>query len=46
VGESIGQPEARYVHLGMTSSDVIDTAFAAPDQGELGADPVRPPQTP
>ena len=28
VGESIGQPEARYVHLGMTSSDVIDTAFA------------------
>jgi adenylosuccinate lyase len=28
VGESIGQPEAGYLHLGMTSSDVIDTAFA------------------
>ncbi len=28
VNESIGQPEARFVHLGMTSSDVIDTAFA------------------
>ena len=28
VNESIGQPEARYVHLGMTSSDVIDTALA------------------
>jgi adenylosuccinate lyase len=27
VGESIG-PESRYVHLGMTSSDVLDTAFA------------------
>jgi adenylosuccinate lyase len=27
-GESIGQPEARYVHLGLTSSDVVDTAFA------------------
>jgi adenylosuccinate lyase len=28
VGESIGQPEARYLHLGLTSSDVVDTAFA------------------
>ena len=28
VGESVGQPEARYLHLGLTSSDVIDTAFA------------------
>jgi adenylosuccinate lyase len=28
VGDSIGQPEAGYLHLGMTSSDVIDTAFA------------------
>ena len=28
VNESIGQPEARYVHLGLTSSDIIDTAFA------------------
>ncbi|HVB76617.1 MAG TPA: adenylosuccinate lyase [Candidatus Nitrosotalea sp.] len=28
VNESIGQPEARYVHLGLTSSDVIDTALA------------------
>ena len=27
IGESIG-PEARYVHLGLTSSDVLDTAFA------------------
>ena len=28
VGESVGQPEARYLHLGLTSSDVLDTAFA------------------
>jgi adenylosuccinate lyase len=28
VGGSVGQPEARYLHLGLTSSDVIDTAFA------------------
>src|SRR5438105_1077862 len=28
VGESIGQPEARHLHLGLTSSDVVDTAFA------------------
>lgn len=28
VNESIGQPEARYVHLGMTSQDVNDTAMA------------------
>jgi adenylosuccinate lyase len=28
VGESIGQPEARYLHLGLTSSDVVDTALA------------------
>ncbi len=28
LGESIG-PEARYVHLGMTSSDILDTATAA-----------------
>jgi adenylosuccinate lyase len=28
VGESVGQPEAGYIHLGLTSSDVIDTAFA------------------
>ena len=27
VGESIG-PESRYVHLGLTSSDILDTAFA------------------
>ena len=27
VGESIG-PESRYVHLGMTSSDILDTALA------------------
>ena len=29
VNASIGQPEARYVHLGMTSQDLNDTAFAA-----------------
>ena len=28
VSESIGQPEARYLHVGLTSSDVVDTAFA------------------
>ncbi|HEX6487278.1 MAG TPA: adenylosuccinate lyase [Candidatus Dormibacteraeota bacterium] len=36
VGETIG-PESRYVHLGLTSSDVIDTAFALQlrEAGEL-----------
>ena len=28
VAESVGQPEAGYLHLGLTSSDVVDTAFA------------------
>ncbi len=28
LNESIGQPEARYVHLGMTSQDLNDTALA------------------
>ncbi|HEV2036662.1 MAG TPA: adenylosuccinate lyase [Candidatus Dormibacteraeota bacterium] len=28
VNESIGQPEARFVHLGMTSQDLNDTAMA------------------
>ncbi len=28
VNDSIGQPEARYVHLGMTSQDLNDTAMA------------------
>jgi adenylosuccinate lyase len=28
IGESVGQPWARYLHLGLTSSDVVDTAFA------------------
>ncbi len=28
VNESIGQPEARYVHIGMTSQDLNDTALA------------------
>jgi len=28
VGETVGQPEARWLHLGLTSSDVVDTAFA------------------
>src|SRR5258708_19764049 len=28
LNESIGQPEARYVHIGMTSQDLNDTAMA------------------
>src|SRR5438093_2957026 len=28
VSDSVGQPEARYLHLGLTSSDVVDTALA------------------
>ena len=28
VGESVGEPEARWLHLGLTSSDIVDTAFA------------------
>jgi adenylosuccinate lyase len=28
VGDSVGQPEARYLHVGLTSSDVVDTALA------------------
>ncbi len=28
VNDSVGQPEARYVHLGMTSQDLNDTAMA------------------
>ena len=28
VGESVGQPEARWLHLGLTSSDIVDTALA------------------
>lgn len=28
LGESVGEPEARYLHLGLTSSDVVDTALA------------------
>src|SRR5205814_2011564 len=28
LNESIGQPEARYIHLGMTSQDLNDTAMA------------------
>jgi len=32
VGETIG-PEARFLHLGMTSSDVLDTALVPPSQG-------------
>src|SRR5947199_4966654 len=28
LNQSIGQPEARYVHLGMTSQDLNDTAMA------------------
>ena len=28
VNESVGQESAKYIHMGLTSSDVIDTAFA------------------
>ena len=28
IGETVGQPEARYLHHGLTSSDVIDTSLA------------------
>jgi adenylosuccinate lyase len=28
VGENIGEPASRWLHFGLTSSDVIDTAFA------------------
>ena len=28
VNESVGEENARYIHMGLTSSDVIDTAFA------------------
>ena len=39
LGESVGQPEARYLHLGLTSSDVVDTAFAMQlrESGEIVA---------
>jgi adenylosuccinate lyase len=43
VGESVGQPEARYLHLGLTSSDVVDTAFALQlrESGEIVAGDLR-----
>ncbi|HXM55440.1 MAG TPA: adenylosuccinate lyase [Candidatus Dormibacteraeota bacterium] len=43
VGESVGQPEARYLHLGLTSADVVDTAFALQlrESGELIAADLR-----
>jgi adenylosuccinate lyase len=43
VGESVGQPEARYLHVGLTSSDVIDTAFALQlrESGEIIAGDLR-----
>jgi adenylosuccinate lyase len=43
VGQSIGQPEARYLHLGLTSSDVADTAMACQIKasGELILDELR-----
>ena len=43
VGESVGQPEARYLHLGLTSSDVVDTAFAMQlrESGEVVAGDLR-----
>ncbi|HEY4027288.1 MAG TPA: adenylosuccinate lyase [Candidatus Dormibacteraeota bacterium] len=43
VGESVGQPEARHLHLGLTSSDVVDTAFALQlrESGAIIAEDVR-----
>jgi adenylosuccinate lyase len=43
VGESVGQPEARYLHLGLTSADVVDTAFALQlrESGEIVAGDLR-----
>jgi adenylosuccinate lyase len=43
VGESVGQPEARHLHLGLTSSDVVDTAFALQlrESGEIVAGDLR-----
>jgi adenylosuccinate lyase len=43
VGESVGQPEARYLHVGLTSSDVVDTAFALQlrESGAVVAEDVR-----
>jgi adenylosuccinate lyase len=43
LGESVGQPEARYLHLGLTSSDVVDTAFAMQlrESGEVVAADLR-----
>jgi adenylosuccinate lyase len=40
LNESIGQPEARYVHLGMTSQDLNDTAMAVQlvESGRIIAD--------
>ena len=42
-GESVGQPEARFLHLGLTSSDVVDTAFALQlrESGEVILEDVR-----
>src|SRR5437764_6091611 len=28
VGENIGEPASRWLHFGLTSSDIVDTAFA------------------
>ncbi len=43
VGESVGQPHARYLHLGLTSSDVVDTAFALQlrESGEIILEDLR-----
>jgi adenylosuccinate lyase len=43
VGETVGQPEARHLHLGLTSSDVVDTAFAMQlrESGEIVAGDLR-----
>jgi adenylosuccinate lyase len=43
LGESIGQPEARHLHVGLTSADVVDTAFAMQlrESGEIIAGDLR-----
>src|SRR5437588_11345651 len=43
VGETVGQPEARWLHLGLTSSDVVDTAFALQlrESGRIIAEDLR-----
>ena len=42
VGEYVG-PESRYIHYGMTSSDVLDTGLARPDEA-IGAPALERPR--